>query len=97
MTWCYNNKELKDAGRYRIRTTKQGKIYVLVLDMSGVTNQDMGSYQLVAENEKGKASSTISVNFEGNLQFFSVILYLSSAFSIWEKLSQCFTGMQIIY
>ncbi|XP_022091183.1 twitchin-like isoform X3 [Acanthaster planci] len=64
VVWYYNNKELKDAGRYRLRTTKQGKIYVLVLDLSGVTPQDMGVYKVVAENEKGKASSTMTVNFE---------------------------------
>ncbi|XP_038051694.1 twitchin-like [Patiria miniata] len=64
VVWYYNNKELKDAGRYRLRTTKQGKIYILVLDMSNVTPQDMGIYKVVAENEKGKASSTMTVNFE---------------------------------
>ncbi|XP_071854761.1 twitchin-like isoform X8 [Apostichopus japonicus] len=64
-TWFFKDREIKDTGRYRIRTKPQGKIYILVLEVSGASPAgDAGNYKVVAENEKGKASSTINVEFK---------------------------------
>ena len=46
--------------------TQGSKVYICVLEVSNITQKDQGNYKVVAENNKGKASSTMAIKFEGN-------------------------------
>ncbi|XP_071942196.1 twitchin-like isoform X2 [Antedon mediterranea] len=64
VTWYYGNKTISDGGRYKTKTKTQGKIHILILDMTGVTPSDAGNYRVVVNNAKGEATSTINISFE---------------------------------
>lgn len=48
----------------RILICSAGKVYMLTLEVNNSSNIDSGSYIVVAENEKGKATSTINLKFD---------------------------------
>ncbi|XP_033116214.1 twitchin-like [Anneissia japonica] len=64
INWYFGNKKIVDGGRYQIKKKTQGKIHILILDMTGVTPSDAGNFRIVVDNEKGEATSTINVSFE---------------------------------
>ncbi|XP_072021853.1 twitchin-like isoform X7 [Amphiura filiformis] len=65
ITWHFNNLELRNKIPYKIRQSKQGtKVYICVLEVANITQKDQGNYKVVAENTKGKASSTMAIKFE---------------------------------
>lgn len=59
-TWFKEKDEVKETGRHRvdIEQVKEGE-YTVKLEINQVSEDDKGSYQLVARNEKGEAVSQI--------------------------------------
>ncbi|XP_041468950.1 twitchin-like isoform X3 [Lytechinus variegatus] len=62
--WHYNDREIKEDKKYRMRSQTKGKVYLLTLEVNNGSNTDSGNYIVVAENENGKATSTINLKFE---------------------------------
>ncbi|XP_030829655.1 twitchin isoform X2 [Strongylocentrotus purpuratus] len=62
--WQYNDRDIREDKKYRMRSQQKGKVYMLTLEVNNSSNIDSGSYIVVAENEKGKATSTINLKFD---------------------------------
>ena len=50
-----------------------GNIFNVLMDITGVTQADGGSYKVVAKNKLGEVSASINLNFNRKYSFTKVI------------------------
>ena len=65
ISWLLNNKPIKSGGRILTKTTREGNVYLLVLQLSQLCLDDGGNYQCIAKNERGEATATVMLSLEG--------------------------------
>jgi hypothetical protein len=66
--WLKEHMIVKEDTRHRVKITEVTKgQWLVVLEINKPSEENKGSYKLVAKNEKGEtASQTIQVNVDGN-------------------------------
>lgn len=65
ITWYKGDKVISDGGQYLMTTRTDGLSWTLMLQISGVTAEDGGSYKVTAKNKHGESNANINLNLEG--------------------------------
>ena len=76
LQWYHNGVELQQKPRYRITVdTDNGES---TLEITSVTYEDTGAYQLVAENHSGRATTTCVINLSS--EYLEVLQFKNKKF-----------------
>ena len=66
ISWFRGQTPLSQSDRIKMRVDAAGgNTYNVLMDITGVTPADGGSYKVVAKNKLGEVSASINLNFNG--------------------------------
>lgn len=63
--WYKGPEAISNGGRYSVVTQTDGTNYVVVMEMSEVTQEDGGLYKVTARNSAGDASASFNLSLQG--------------------------------
>lgn len=63
--WYKGPEAISNGGRYSVVTQTDGTNYVVVMEMSDVTQEDGGLYKVTARNSAGDASASFNLSLQG--------------------------------
>lgn len=73
INWFRGQTPLQESDRIKMRVDNAGgNTYNVAMDITGVTQQDGGSYKVVAKNKLGEMSASINLNFNG--EYHKIVL-----------------------
>ncbi|ELT89877.1 hypothetical protein CAPTEDRAFT_62162, partial [Capitella teleta] len=64
VAWSKGDAAISDGGRFTMTTQTDGLSWTLLLQISGVTTEDGGSYKVNAKNKHGESNANINLNLE---------------------------------
>jgi len=66
INWFRGTTPLQESDRIKMRVDNtSGNTFNVYMDITGVTQEDGGSYKVVAKNKLGEMSASINLNFNG--------------------------------
>lgn len=67
ITWLQGNKPLTAGGRFKTSHVVDKNTHTISLEITDVGIQDGGEYKVLAKNNFGEATATITLNLEGRI------------------------------
>lgn len=65
VTWLFAGKPVKDGGRYRMITVRDGDNYTIRFEITDAAKTDSGEYKCTISNEAGDIVKSVPLTFEG--------------------------------
>ncbi|KAL3842488.1 hypothetical protein ACJMK2_020494, partial [Sinanodonta woodiana] len=64
ITWYKDNAALSESANIKMRVTESGEEYTIHLDILNFTKEDSGQYKIIASNEAGEGTASITINLD---------------------------------
>ena len=98
ISWFRGQTPLSQSDRIKMRVEPAGgNIFNVLMDITGVTQADGGSYKVVAKNKLGEVSASINLNFNRKYSFTKVIYSRTSmARTLMARLPQLFRTRPLV-